>query len=211
MNGQGQGQPLQAPSLQQQIDELVPPIQQRQPIEQEQAAPEPEEEWQEEDQADYPTPPLPDARAWAQQTMKSPNEAKLAQLEPGEKLGTSRVPFQLADRKSYLEMTKAIGSIANLTHVGPIALVNLHDLWAIQTTVNDERLVQHLDNPYLVEPGKRAQGHGGLIDRPVVVRKDGLLYIHDGHHRLTAATLRGQKTAKVRLVDLDGQFIKTSS
>lgn len=204
----GQGQPLQAPSLQQQIDELVPPIQRPPPAE---AAP-PEEEWQEPElEEEYPSPPLPDARAWAQRPMKSPNEARLTQLEPGDKLGTSRVPFQLADRKGYLEMTRAIGSIANLTHVGPIALVNLQDLWAIQTTVNDERLVQHLDNPYLVEPGKRAQGHGGLIDRPIVVRKDGVLYIHDGHHRLTAASLRGQKTAKVRLVDLDGQFIKTSS
>lgn len=204
----GQGQPLQAPSLQQQIDEIVPPIQRQQPNET--IAPPVEEEWQELEE-EAPTPPLPDARAWAQQPMKSPNEARLSQLEPGDKLGTSRVPFQLADRKTYLDMTRAIGSIANLTHVGPIALVNLSDLWAIQTTVNDERLVQHLDNPYLVEPGRRAQGHGGLIDRPIVVRKDGLLYIHDGHHRLTAATLRGQKTAKVRLVDLDGQFIKTPS
>jgi hypothetical protein len=38
---------------------------------------------------------------------------------------------------------------------------------------------------------------------PLVVKSNGVEYIQDGHHRLTQQYLRGDKTAKVRYVDLD--------
>lgn len=147
------------------------------------------------------------AKEWAKPTEEMNPMERAQRLHPGHAPGTSKVPFPVTDREAYLAMTKAAGSIAQKTHGAPIALVNLRDLNAIQTTVNDERLVQHLDRPDMVAPGTRGAGHGGLVDKPVVVRKDGVLYIHDGHHRLTAATLRGQDTAKVRLVDLDGEHV----
>lgn len=145
-----------------------------------------------------PAGPPPTAKQWA---------STEARVEPAEGVGTSRVPFEVVDRQAYLAAIKPYGSIAAKTHGAPIALVNLADIKAIQETINDERLAQHLENPAgLVAPGAKGSGHGGLVDRPVVVRLGGVLYAHDGHHRLTAAHLRGQTTAKVRLVDLDGEF-----
>lgn len=157
---------------------------------------------------DVPDKGAPTAKEWGRPEEElNPAERATRMLRPGDSRGTSKVPFPVADREAYLAMTKEAGSIAKRTHGAPIALVNLRDLHAIQHTVNDERLMQHAESPDLVAPGTRGSGHGGLIDRPVVVRKDGVLYIHDGHHRLTAATLRGQETAKVRLVDLDGEHV----
>jgi len=140
------------------------------------------------------------AKQWA--GAGSDPESRLTSLLPGEVDGTVRHPFKVVDRQQYLQMIKPFGSIAARTHGAPIALVNLSDVASIQNTVNRERLVAHLRDPYMNE-GKRGSGHGGLIDRPVVVRLQGQLYLHDGNHRLTAAHLRGQTTAKVRLVDLD--------
>jgi hypothetical protein len=55
----------------------------------------------------------------------------------------------------------------------------------------------------LIPDGTRAPGHGALIDLPIIVKMGGELFVHDGHHRLSAAHLRGEATARVRLVDLD--------
>lgn len=145
---------------------------------------------------------LPTARDWAERP-NDPSES-IKRLQPGERPGTSKVPFEVTDREAYLKSVHATGSVAAKTHGAPTALVNLKDLRAIQNTVNDERLVQHLSDPNMVPPGAKGSGHGGLVDRPVVVKMAQQLYIHDGHHRLTSAHLRGQDTAKVRLVDLDG-------
>jgi hypothetical protein len=147
------------------------------------------------------------AKEWARPDEELGPMDRAKRLHPGGSAGTSKVPFPVADRDAYLAMTREAGSIAQKTHGAPIALVNLSDLHAIQNTINDERLEQHLASPDMVAPGTRGSGHGGLVDKPVVVRKDGILYIHDGHHRLTAAAMRGQDTAKVRLVDLDGEHL----
>ena len=159
--------------------------------------------------APRPAPPAPSASArpsakeWVREDLTPADKA--ARLPPGTSAGTSQLPFQVIDREEYLASIKEHGSIAKRTHGAPTALVNLADLHAIQSSVNNERLGAHLEQPAgLVAPGARAAGHGGLVDKPVVVKKNGALFIHDGHHRLTAAHLRGQETAKVRLVDLDG-------
>lgn len=39
---------------------------------------------------------------------------------------------------------------------------------------------------------------------PLVVRSNGIYYIQDGHHRLSKQLFAGDKTADVRLIDLDG-------
>lgn len=151
-----------------------------------------------------PGPSSPDVsssvRAWA--SGPETTAERLSRLENGESFGTAKHPFRTIERESYLRSVRGAG-IARLSHHAPIALVNLSDLVAIQGTVNPERVGHHLDEPRLYQQGTRAPGHGMLVDRPVVVRKNGMLFIHDGHHRLTAAHLRGATSAKVRLVDLD--------
>jgi hypothetical protein len=141
-------------------------------------------------------------RAWAAQEHAPPAE-RLALLPPDDFEGSVKHPFRTIDRDSYLEAIQGVG-VAKLSRTAPVALVNLSDLIGIQGTVSRERVGHHLTDPQLYAPGARAPGHGMLVDRPVVVRKNGQLFIHDGHHRLTAQSLRGLSTAKVRFVDLDG-------
>lgn len=148
-----------------------------------------------------PRPQGPSLHEWA--ASGSPTaEDRLAQLESGDAAGSAKHPFRMIDREAYLAVVKGAG-IARRSLEAPVALVNLDDLVAIQGTINAERVGHHLSDPALYQPGARAPGHGMLVDRPVVVRKNGMLFIHDGHHRLTARFLRGASTAKVRLVDLD--------
>ncbi len=145
--------------------------------------------------------PTNSVRAWAQAEFAPPEE-RLEYLPPAGLDGKAMHPFKLIDRDAYLESVKGAG-IAKLSHSAPIALVNLSDLVGIQGSINPERVGHHLADPYLYKQGAKAPGHGMLVDRPVVVRKNGLLLIHDGHHRLTAHHLRGLTTAKVRFIDLD--------
>lgn len=154
-------------------------------------------------QAQAPTAPAapPAAKRWAADV--APPGGSKALPATGE--GALRHPFATVARAEYLAKLKPFGSIAKRTHDAPIALVNLHELTGIQETINAERLDQHRTDPKMIPPGTRAAGHGMLIDRPVVVRVGGQLFIHDGHHRLTAAVLRGATSAKVRFVDLDAE------
>jgi len=70
--------------------------------------------------------------------------------------------------------------------------VPLSSLRGSQSTVAEHGVQQHLDNP----PSASA-------DLPMVYRTpEGTNHIADGHHRLAAAHLRGDKTAKVKVVDL---------
>lgn len=71
----------------------------------------------------------------------------------------------------------------------PKAKVPLNSLRAIQNRVNSDDIERHV-----ADPSKK---------RPVIVKFRGNHYIGDGHDRLTARWLRGKKSAKVRLFDLD--------
>lgn len=142
-------------------------------------------------------------KAWAAQGNEDP-ERGMSRLRPGVMAGSLQHPFPFEDGDGYRASIKSFGSIAARTHGAPIALVNLKDLIGIQTSINQQRLVEHIRDPRMNDD-RRAPGHGGMIDRPVVVKWGGKLFIHDGHHRLTAAHLRGLETAKVRLVDLDAE------
>lgn len=155
--------------------------------------------------APAPAPEAHPAKAWAS-SADDPTK-KIGSLLPGEVEGTSRHPFPVVDRAEYLAMIQGFGSIAARTHGAPIALIDISDLTAIQSTVNRERLVAHLQDPRMND-GKRASGHGGLIDRPVVVKVGGRFFVHDGTHRTLAAHLRGQTSIKARLVDLDGDIVR---
>lgn len=153
-----------------------------------------------------PTPPKPghasDLKTWAGQMSKDPVAAKMKALVPGTSEGTAKVPFPIVGRETYLSKIKGSG-IFKRAEDAPKVRVPLDKLTGIQQTVNTERLSKYVDDPKSVKSGTRAPGHGGLIDLPVVVKKDNKLFIHDGHHRLTAAKLRGEPDARVRFVNLD--------
>lgn len=142
-------------------------------------------------------------QAWAANEF-APPEDRAAKLVPGEVEGTVRHPFPTVERTDYLGMIDGAG-IAARTHSAPIALVKISDLVGIQSAVNRERLGMHIADPNIYPPGTKASGHGALIDRPIVVKTGGQFFLHDGHHRVTAMYLRGQATAKVRLIDLDAE------
>ena len=129
-------------------------------------------------------------------------ERRIAAMLPGESAGTVKVPFPVMDRKAYLTLVRGAG-VSQATHKAPLAKIPLKGLTAIQKTVNRERLQAHLRDPNLIPKGTLGSGHGGLIDLPVVVRKGGESYIHDGHHRATAAFARGDEYIVARLVDLE--------
>jgi len=131
-------------------------------------------------------------------------EVRARALESGTYEGTAKHPFPVADRAEYLAAVRAEG-IARRSLKAPVGRILLSAIKGIQATVNRERLTQHLKDPRLIPDGTRAPGHGALIDLPIVVKRGGEYYLHDGHHRLTAAHLRGEVDARVRLVDLDDQ------
>ena len=131
-------------------------------------------------------------------------EVRARTLEPGPYDGTAKHPFPVADRETYLAAVKAKG-VARLSLKAPVGRIQLSAIKGIQGTINQERLSQHLKDPRLVPDGARAPGHGALVDLPIVVKLGGEYFVHDGHYRLTAAHLRGEQDARVRLVDLDAQ------
>jgi len=146
-----------------------------------------------------------DMKLWARQQLEAPRDrvhSRAMTLENGPNEGTAKHPFPVTDRQAYLDAVRGKG-IAALTHKAPVGQVRLDKLNGIQQTVNRERLEQHLNNARMIPDGARGSGHGGLVDLPVIVRLGGQLIIHDGHHRLTAAKLRGDQTARVRYIDLD--------
>jgi ParB-like nuclease domain len=144
-------------------------------------------------------------KAWAQHDL-APPEHRLQYLPNyGGIDGKAKVMWPSVDKAQYEAMLAPHGSIAARTHNAPVAKVRLDQLQAIQHSVNVERLGQHLADPHIYKEGQKGSGHGGLVDLPVVVQKNGQLYIHDGHHRLMAQHLRGLPTAKVRLVNLDAE------
>jgi hypothetical protein len=96
--------------------------------------------------------------------------------------------------RSGREMTREVESSKAQT-------VELAGLTATQPWVKRELVRAFLENPDLVRHGQRTMG-GTLEDLPVVVQHKGKRYIQDGHHRLAAKKLTGQRTALVRIIDM---------
>ena len=143
-------------------------------------------------------------KEFASAMKESPLMTKMRLLTPGTTPGSLQHPFPVKLREDYLEMIKGKGIFKRAENT-PVTKVPLSSLTAIQRNVNMERLAQHLEDPRLVEEGTRAPGHGGLVDHILVVRTGGKNFIHDGHHRLAACFLRGQKEAPARVVNLDAE------
>lgn len=146
-------------------------------------------------------------RAWAQ-TLSGPDqgvEARKAQLMPGQRDGTVRVPFPTVPHDEYKQAIQGKG-IPKRALEAPTQIVPLNSLTGIQRTVNSERLSGYLAGD--VKSEGRAPHSGMPKDLPVVVKMNGKLFLHDGHHRATAALLKGADSIRARVVDLDKETSK---
>jgi hypothetical protein len=85
----------------------------------------------------------------------------------------------------------------------PVRRVPLDGLHAIQHSVRPGRVLTFINDPGAVRPGTHDPEHGGIVDHPIVIHQDGVNYLHDGHHRVTAARLLGDKDIEARYVDFD--------
>lgn len=141
-------------------------------------------------------------RTWAGAKGASSPGDSASRLRPGDKPGTLRHPFRVIDRQEYLGQIRGAG-VFRRAETAPVEDVPLAGLHSPQRTVNAQRLDEHLANPGLIPEGTRGAGHGGLTDLPTVVRVGGKMIVHDGNHRASSAFLRGQKSIKARVVDLD--------
>lgn len=140
--------------------------------------------------------------AHASETAEKRASWRLKSLLKGERDGTVRHPFPVTNREDYIAQIKGRG-IPKRVDEAPIKSVPLSELHGIQKTVNVERLSQHLEDENLVPEGQRSPHAGMLVDLPVVVKLGGKDYLHDGHHRATAAWVRGERAIGARVVDLD--------
>ena len=146
-------------------------------------------------------------KSWAKSQPESTPEklaiAKLGKME-ATCAGKVLIPFPIRDREVY---EKAFGNktINAAIAKSPVQAVPLDGLHGIQTSVNRDEVKDFIKDPNSVPRGKMSPRHGGPIDYPVVIQYRGERLIHDGHHRLTAALLRGEKTAMVRLTKLDAE------
>jgi hypothetical protein len=84
----------------------------------------------------------------------------------------------------------------------PVEDVPLDRLLGVQRGVDRQKLRGYIEHGGDAPQGKESDS-GYPRDLPIVVRTGGELYVHDGHHRLTAHALLGDKTAKARVVDIN--------
>ncbi len=141
-------------------------------------------------------------RAWARRSVVDRLGVRIRAMEPGARPGTALVPFPRIDAGEYKKLVRG-KRISERAEKAPVRPVPLAELTAIQRTVNLERLEQHARDPKLNRPGLRSPGHGGLVDLPIVVRQGGKSFLHDGHHRSVGALLRGERSVRARVVDLE--------
>ena len=145
------------------------------------------------------------ARAWAdKRAMRDRALVELGRLPDSETGHGAAVPFPFVDRGTYHQ---GLGNkeINRAIREAPVAEVPLDGLKAIQHSVKKDRVAQYIENPHIMKPGELNPESKTPIDYPVVMERDGVRYIHDGHHRLTAEKLQGKQVGKVRLVKLPDQ------
>jgi hypothetical protein len=111
--------------------------------------------------------------------------------------------FTIGDKATYHAGHE--GHLTQEIRNAPIVNIPLQGLRTIQHSVNPARVRQYIDDPDMTPRNRSGAvgAHGGPVDYPIVVQQHGIRWIHDGHHRLSAAALSGDVLAKVRLVTLD--------
>lgn len=123
-----------------------------------------------------------------------------------------KVPFPV-ERAAYMRelaptVARAEAIIDEHTFKAPVETLPIDDLVARQRTVRRNHVEEFVRNPHLVKPGHIAPKKHMLDDHPVVVQYKDTLFIHEGHHRLTAAMMRGEEGVKVRVVNLDEHALR---
>lgn len=131
-------------------------------------------------------------------TVRSPFGSRLAKAAPDEELPS---PFQVPQPAHGLY---AYGrpSIHEAGAIGRQADQALSQGRFVTTDVPLNRLTATQEGVTASSVQGFLTPHGP-IDAPVVVRINGVDYIHDGHHRLAAEVARGRASARARLINLD--------
>lgn len=139
----------------------------------------------------------------AAKTERTPAQA-LGELARMPSYGSSslvQAPFPKIDKSEYLQGVDNAKLNAAI-EAAPIKSVPLHKLRSIQGPVERARVAEFIQEPKQLPKGTRDPAHGGLTDIPVVVAKGEHLFLHDGHHRATAAKLLGKQSIQARYVTL---------
>jgi hypothetical protein len=126
---------------------------------------------------------------------------KLGKLPPSDNGKGATVPFPYRDKTNY-KSKHPPGAIRDAIRDAPIKRVDLAGLHAIQQSIQTSVVWKYLEDPDAASGRVNARTKTPS-DLPIVVQQDGVRYIHDGHHRLTAEKLRGATTARVRFIDFD--------
>ncbi len=124
----------------------------------------------------------------------------MRRLEPAG-AGRLAMPLPHITNEEYRGIIRGAGIVRRVDSA-PIEDVPIASITSIQGSLNAERLAEYVGGKK-VRPGQRKPSSGMLCDRPIIVRKGGVSYSHDGNHRIVAAMLDGEKTIRARVVDLD--------
>ena len=143
--------------------------------------------------------------SWSKETSSTMQAQHRLESMPHERHGVRPPsPLVVGDKDAYhAACAKAgyPGHLAEQIKVAPVQGVSLKGVRTIQRSVNPERVLHFLRHPGQL--GHARNGHWGPVDLPIIVQAGGQRWIHDGHHRATAAILRGESGVRARFVDLD--------
>lgn len=103
-----------------------------------------------------------------------------------------RVPFKVRSRSEAYESQASREQIHEAYQAAKTRDVPLSLLRATQHTVGSERLMQYASNPDTLP-------HNG---DPIIIERGGRYYIHNGHHRSTLASMRGDRTVRAKVAHL---------
>jgi hypothetical protein len=113
-----------------------------------------------------------------------------------------KVPFPYAARAAY-KTDFSNQEINQAIEDAPVKLIRIAGLHAIQHSVKVDRVLEYIKHHELLLKGTRSPLHKGLVDLPIVIQYQGIRFIHDGHHRTTAAWALGEDNVEARYVNLD--------
>jgi hypothetical protein len=143
------------------------------------------------------------AAAWAKgRVSRDEAEQRLARMPESSTGHGVAVPFPYTDRAAYKDK-HSNEEINRRIHSAPVVRVPLRGLHAIQHSVKYGRVLEYLRGEVGDRKGEVNPKSKTPVDHPIVIQQGGKRYLHDGHHRATAALLRGKTSIKARLVDFD--------
>jgi hypothetical protein len=115
--------------------------------------------------------------------------AKLETMKPdGDRSWLIPTGMSMADKHDYGNRVAR-----SMRESAPIVTMPIDEIRAVQSGVTREKVHRMIE--------------GGVPDEPpIVVKRGGTLYLHDGHHRVIARRLLGEREVRVRLVEARGSL-----